>query len=63
MVVHQIVDLGVVGSSPISHPNLPFCFAAPLKIEHAPVAQLDRASDFESECRGFESLRAYQFGL
>src|SRR5687768_4459175 len=25
----------------------------------APVAQLDRASDFESEGRGFESLRAY----
>src|SRR5436190_24141918 len=24
----------------------------------APVAQLDRASDFGSECRGFESLRA-----
>ncbi len=26
----------------------------------APVAQLDRASDFESESRGFESLRAHQ---
>ena len=26
----------------------------------APVVQLDRASDFESECREFESLRAYQ---
>ena len=26
---------------------------------HAPVAQMDRASDFESEGRGFESLRAY----
>ena len=25
---------------------------------HAPVAQLDRASDFGSEGRGFESLRA-----
>src|SRR5215831_759882 len=25
---------------------------------HAPVAQLDRASDFESGGRGFESLRA-----
>jgi hypothetical protein len=22
MVVHQIVDLGVVGSSPITHPNI-----------------------------------------
>ena len=27
---------------------------------HAPVAQLDRAPDFESVGRGFESLRAYQ---
>jgi hypothetical protein len=26
----------------------------------APVAQLDRASDFESECRGFKSLRVLQ---
>ena len=26
---------------------------------NAPVAQLDRASDFESVCRGFESLQAY----
>ena len=26
---------------------------------HAPVAQLDRASDFESEGRGFDSLRAH----
>ena len=27
----------------------------------APVAQLDRASDYESEGRAFESLRARQF--
>ena len=26
----------------------------------APVAQLDRASDFESEGWGFKSLRAYE---
>jgi hypothetical protein len=26
----------------------------------APVAQLDRATDYESVCRGFESLRARQ---
>ena len=37
------------GSKPVSHPIL-FC---------APVAQLDRASDFESVRRGFESLQAY----
>ena len=27
---------------------------------YALVAQLDRAPDFESGCRGFESLRVYQ---
>jgi hypothetical protein len=27
---------------------------------HAPVAQLDRAPDYESVGRGFESLLAYQ---
>ena len=32
-----------------------------LKSRHAPVAQLDRASDFESAGRGFESLRARHF--
>ena len=29
-------------------------------VEFAPVAQLDRASAFEAECRPFESDRAYQ---
>ena len=29
-----------------------------LTIKKAPVAQLDRAPDFESGCREFESLRA-----
>ena len=29
----------------------------------APVAQLDRASDFGSEGSGFESLRAHQLDL
>ena len=32
-------------------------------LSHAPVAQLDRASDFESEGREFESLRARQTAL
>src|SRR5688572_14378681 len=30
-----------------------------LESQRAPVAQLDRASDFESGGRGFESLRAH----
>src|SRR3954466_6117331 len=30
--------------------------------ENAPVAQLDRASDYESEGRTFESFRARHFG-
>ena len=29
-------------------------------INHAPVAQLDRATDYESVCRRFESSRARQ---
>ena len=31
--------------------------------EYAPVAQLDRVSDYESEGRGFESLPAHQGNL
>ena len=46
---HRVVAPVVVGSSPFTHPILP---------AYAPVAQLDRAPDFESVGRGFESLRA-----
>jgi hypothetical protein len=31
--------------------------------KNAPVAQLDRASDYESEGRTFESFRARHFGI
>jgi hypothetical protein len=48
---HRVVAPVVEGSSPFTHPICLHC---------APVAQLDRASDFESVGRGFESLRAYQ---
>ena len=60
---HQVVALGVVGSSPITHPILPQTGAVhiqPAPVSFAPVAQLDRAPDFESVGRGFESLRARQ---
>ena len=50
LVEPQVVALVVVGSSPITHPIKNF----------APVAQLDRAPDFESVGRPFESGRAYQ---
>jgi hypothetical protein len=53
LVEHQVVALVAVGSSPITHPIyllISDCLA--------PVAQLDRAPDFESVGRGFESLRA-----
>ena len=43
VVERQIVDLVVMGSSPIGH--------------SAPVAQLDRATDFESAGRTFESCQ------
>ncbi len=49
LVEHQVVALGVEGSSPFTHP-----------IFYAPVAQMDRAPDFESVGRRFESCRAYQ---
>src|SRR3954468_8081188 len=35
----------------------------PMLCENAPVAQLDRASDYESEGRTFESFRARHFLL
>ena len=47
---HQTVDLVVVGSSPITHPKG--------NRQYASVAQLDRAPDFESVGRRFESCRA-----
>ena len=54
LVEHQVVALGAEGSSPFTHPIKNFYL-----LLSAPVAQLDRASDFESAGRGFESLRAY----
>ena len=56
LVEPQVVALVVVGSSPITHPKK----ILPKSLYKAPVAQLDRAPDFESVGRGFESLRAYQ---
>ena len=76
MVEHRIVVPGVVGSSPITHPRpisptmpngrqdpLPRSCGAPCYSlpRSAPVAQLDRAPDFESVGRRFESYRARQF--
>ena len=68
LVEHQVVALVAVGSSPIAHPILPP--QRPLQLipgtlqwsffPSAPVAQLDRAPDFESVGRRFESCRAYQ---
>ena len=46
---HRVVAPVVEGSIPFTHP-----------IFFAPVAQLDRAPDFESVGRRFESCRAYQ---
>ena len=52
-VERQIVDLVVVGSNPIRHPNpIRYCFWG-----NAPVAHLDRAPDFESGGSRFESCR------
>ena len=59
LVEPQVVALVVVGSSPITHP-IKILKKTPKIFNYAPVAQLDRAPDFESVGRGFESLRAYQ---
>lgn len=40
--------------------SVKFCYNSQFLIEYAPVAQLDRVSDFESEGRKFESCRVYQ---
>ena len=61
-VEHQVVALGVEGSSPFTHPifMLPSKCSILKRFHFAPVAQLDRAPDFESVGRPFESGRAYQ---
>ena len=68
VVERQIVDLVVVGSNPITHPFTfmldahTFINQSVLGItENAPVAQLDRATDFESVGRTFEPCRAHVF--
>ena len=48
-VEYKIVDLVVAGSRPVIHPKY---------ILDAPVAHLDRVTDFESVGSGFESRRA-----
>ncbi|EPR39689.1 hypothetical protein dsmv_2537 [Desulfococcus multivorans DSM 2059] len=61
LVEHQVVALVAVGSSPITHPitaTRDHCGTPVVVFLLAPVAQLDRASDFGSAGRGFESLRA-----
>ena len=52
LVEHRIVAPVAEGSIPFTHPNEGKAYA--------PVAQLDRASDFESAGRAFESPRACQ---
>ena len=52
-VERQVVALDAAGSSPVTHPIF----------FNAPVAQLDRAPDFESVGRRFESCRAYHIYL
>ena len=53
LVEHWVVAPVAEGSSPFTHPIY-------LNFMSAPVAQMDRAPDFESVGRRFESCRAYQ---
>lgn len=61
MAERQIVDLVVEGSSPFFHPMRvqQHCWTFSL----APVAQLDRASDFESAGCRFEPCQAQCFSI
>ena len=71
--VAQSVELWIVapaaaGSNPVAHPNhilekmskIQGFYCKINHVQRAPVAQLDRASDFESAGRAFESPRARQ---
>ena len=51
MVEHLVANEKVAGSNPV------------FRSIYAPLAQLDRAFDYESKGREFESLRARQFYL
>ncbi len=55
LVEHQIVVLDVAGSSPVIHPSWLYSLG-----KRAPIAQLDRAPDFESVGRRFESYWVYK---
>ena len=55
-VEHRFVVPNVAGSSPVILPNSQSIHDG----LSAPVAQLDRASDFESAGRRFESCRVYR---
>ena len=54
-VERQIVDLVVVGSIPTRHPKVHYC-----NLVNAPVAHLDRATDFESVGGRFESCQTHK---
>ena len=71
-VEHGIADPAVAGSIPAAPLLLPFIFQpgpsateqSPRPVTHSlyvPVAQLDKASDYESEDWGFKSLQGYIF--
>jgi hypothetical protein len=47
-------------ASPCQGEGRGFDSRRPLQIDFAPLAQLDRAFDYESKGREFESLRAHQ---
>ena len=72
-VEHGIADPAVAGSIPAAPLLLPFVFD-PSQLQkqshrsvthslYVPVAQLDKASDYESEDWGFKSLQGYIFIL
>ena len=63
MIDPALPEIAVTAPAKLHHtvgrgPDLPSREAPPMSGRYAPVAQLDRASDYESEGRTFESFRA-----
>ena len=63
--VNQMPSASALGASVAASKGA--CAAHPTRLiarsQYAPVAQLDRASDYESEGRAFESLRAHHTSI
>ncbi len=63
LVEHLTFNQGVEGSSPSWLTISKFSYWRKMNIQYVPLAQLDRAFDYESKGQEFESLRARHVGM